>query len=85
MGLRIVINPGREVTVVRIDGDLGRANALQLVTVCHSIAGAVCVDLARLQSIDAGGVETVHRLVEQGVAVAGVLPHIQKLLDRPLH
>ena len=70
------------VTVVQIDGDLHEPGVSELEKVCGSIAGPFCLDLANLQSIDAGGVRTIHALEDRGAPVTGVSPYVRKLLER---
>jgi len=85
MKRRIITKRCGTVTVVRVDGDLRGREATELKKICGSITAPLCLDLANLQSINAIGIETVHVLEEQGVAVVGVRPSIQRLLDRMAH
>jgi hypothetical protein len=83
MGLRITTKRSGLVTVVRIDGQLRKEGVAELERVCQSIAGPLCLDLANLYSMDGDGVRAIHMLEDDGAAVAGVSPYIQKLLTRP--
>ena len=85
MSLRITTKKCGTMTVVQIAGNLRKQGASELERVCQSIAGPLCLDLATLQSIDAAGVRAIHTLEDNGAAVAGVSPYIQKLLERPVH
>jgi ABC-type transporter Mla MlaB component len=82
MALRITTNRCRGVTVVRIDGQLHKQGVAELAKVCQSLSGALCLDLANLQSIDANGVQLIFELEARGVAVVGVTPYIDTLLKR---
>lgn len=82
MGLRITTKRSGLVTVVLIDGRLRKEGVAELERVCQSIEGPLCLDLANLHSVDGDGIRAIRMLEDHGVAVAGVSPYVQRLLNR---
>lgn len=82
MVLRITTDRSSTVTVVRVDGRLGKKGAAELERTCESIEGPFCLDLANLHSIDCEGVRVISNLEAHGVALTGRSPYVDMLLKR---
>lgn len=82
MVLRITTDRSSSVTVVRVDGRLGKRGVAELERICESIEGPFCLDLANLYSIDGEGIRVLSNLEAQGVALTGRSPYVDMLLKR---
>ncbi len=80
--VRITTKKTGTVTIVRVDGRLHKNCVAELEKVCGSIEGALCLDLANLQSLDACAARYIAEIETRGAAITGMSPYIEMLLKR---
>jgi anti-anti-sigma regulatory factor len=78
--LRLDVVPESGRVVVRVHGRLAGGAVTELERVCRSTSRPLVLDLTHLMSADDAGIETLRRLVTDGVECIGVSRYLALLL-----
>ena len=81
MDCRIEVVEGSDHRTVRLAGRLAEAQVPDLLGVCADRHALLLLNLGNLISVDAVGLETLHRLRERGATLLEVPAYIQLKLD----
>jgi hypothetical protein len=82
MLVRITKRSEGSLTVVTIDGSLGRQGVAELEQLCKGVPSPLALDLTYLRWADAAGIALLNTLADAGAQLRGVSPYIALLLGR---
>ena len=68
-------------TVIQVAGELKGQGVAELERLCRETTGKLSLDLSNLRSAGPGGVQLIRELSGQGVAISGVSPYMELVLE----
>jgi len=80
MSIRIITTsePGR--TLIRIAGQLKRADMVELMRIFQELDGPAALDLTELQSVDREAVVQLREFIDLGLELQAASPYVELLL-----
>ena len=82
MTLRITNIPGKDNTIIRVEGHLTARGGVDLNKMIQGVAEPVHLDLSGLRSADAEGVGALRSLSAKGAKLVGASIYTRQLLDK---
>ena len=80
MTIRVTTEAGKEMTTIRVEGQLTAAAVPDVRATCEAAKPPFCLDLSGLRSADREGIQALQSLSEAGVELHGANPYINQLL-----
>jgi hypothetical protein len=80
MLVRITQHSEGSLTIITIDGSLGREGVAELEHLCQGVPSPLALDLTYLRWVDAAGITLLNTLADTGAQLRGVSPYIALLL-----
>lgn len=80
MPIRVVIEAGKTITIVRIQGRLTSADVCDVRAACEAANTPLQLDLSDLISADGDGIRSLCSLSETGAELYGANPYVRQLL-----
>ncbi len=81
MDFRFEIKKEGDRTVIQVAGELKGQGVAELERLCRETTGPLALELSNLRSSGPGGVQLIRELAGHGVAISGVSPYMELVLE----